>query len=351
MYYHRSAMAEAQKALWVLLELTRGLAEERPLGEALKLVTDAALELLPGDHASIRILDPTRTELICGARSGLGLGKRPVKHQLGLGVAGWVAENGQIARIDDASNDERFVARANQGFEIRSIVAVPMWSQGNVFGVLAVTAQEAGVFQEEHETLATLLANCTVPMIDKARLERLAVLDPLTLAFNRAYLEPALAAAIERVRGLPGGMSVMVVGVDDLGEVNERRGRAAGDRLLRELADRLRHTTRDQDQAIRFDGDVFILLMPGTGRQSVGAAAERIRAAVERDAVELQVGGPLSMTVSIGLASWDGDEGGSVLVERARAAMVLAKGAGKNRIESADPPLANTAETPSATGA
>jgi diguanylate cyclase (GGDEF)-like protein len=328
----RFSVMDAQRALEVLLGLTRELTAERSLNRALKLVTDAALNLLPGDHASIRVLDHTRTELLSGARSGSGAGKQPVRHTPGHGVAGWVVDEGEVARISDAREDSRFVPKPNQGFEIRSILAVPLWSAGEVVGVLAVTSARPETYDESHESLVCLLANCAVPPIEKARLARLAVTDPQTMAFNQGYLIPGLEREMEKMRGTPGALSVLMMDLDHFKGVNDRFGHAAGDRALREFADRVRQTTRDNDVVVRRGGDEFVLIMPGTDKHSAKAVAERIRTTMAAKPIHVSNQGSLSMTVSIGVATWNGQETPEQLENRADAAMYEAKVHGRDSV-------------------
>ncbi len=329
-------MTDAQRALAVLLELTARLTHERSLNTALKLVTDAALELLPGDHASIRVLEHTRVELLSGARSGSGAGKRPVKHVSGVGVAGWVVEHGEIARIADTRLDERFVPKQNQGFEIRAMLAVPLWSAGEVVGVLAVTAPEPDTFGPRDEQLCQLLANCAVPPIEKARLARLAITDAHTMAFNQAYLIPGLRQEMDRLRGASGALSVLLLDIDHFKAINDRFGHAAGDRALREFADRVRAMTRDADVVVRRGGDEFVLIMPGTPKDSAVAVAERIRADLEKRPMDLGGGRHVSATVSVGVATWDGRETPEALEARADQAMYQVKLSGRNGVRFRD---------------
>jgi len=313
-----------------LLDLTRALTERQPLAVALKLVTDAALDLLPGDHASIRVLDESRTELLSGARSGAGLGKRPVRHEPGVGVAGWVVDQGEVALLADTGNDNRFVFKANQGFRIRSMVAVPLWSAGNVVGVLAATSCELAAFGDRHCALASLLANCAVPPIEKARLARLAVTDSRTMAFNDAYLMPGLRAEMDRGSGGP--LSVLFMDLDHFKAVNDGYGHGAGDLVLKQFATRVRGTTRDSDVLVRRGGDEFVLIMPGTGRSDAIAVATRIRQEMATQPVQLGDDEQVTQTLSIGGATWNGRETPEELEKRADAAMYRAKGSGRNQV-------------------
>jgi two-component system cell cycle response regulator len=326
-------VVDRAKAFDALLELTRQLGVERPLNAALRLVSDAALELLAGDHASVRVLDHTRTELLCSARSGAGVDAKPASFSPGHGVIGWVVERGEAARVGDAAGDARFVHKEDQGFAIRSMLAVPLWSAGEVVGVLAVTSPETGAYAEQDEAVATLLANCSVPPIERARLARLAVTDPQTLAFNDTYLGRGLRLEMDRAAGRGAPLSVLVMNLDLFKRVNDTLGTGAGDQVLRRFADLVRATTRDDDVVVRRRGDEFVLLMPGTALEHAFAVGERIRCSLEGKPVELDDGRQVGQTVSVGVASWDGQESPADLERRGAKAVRAAKLHGRNRIQ------------------
>ncbi|MCA9619758.1 MAG: GGDEF domain-containing protein [Myxococcales bacterium] len=337
-------MQDAERALEVLLGLTRDLLEERSLNRALALVTEAALKILPGDHASIRVLDQTRTELLSGARSGIGENKQPVRHKAGQGIAGWVVDHGDVVRLSDATQDQRFVIKQKQGFKIRGMLAVPLWSAGEVVGVLATTSGDPDVYDESHETLAMLLANCAVPPIEKARLARLAITDAHTMAFNQAYLIPGLRAEMGKLRKHRGQLSLLLMDLDHFKDVNDRFGHSAGDEALRVFASRIRATTRDQDILVRRGGDEFVLIMPGTDRASAVAVAERIHRAMAGKPLNLGAGRTAEVTVSVGVATWDGHESPEKLEQRADEAMYEVKVHGRDGVRTSELPSA-AAET------
>lgn len=331
-------MIPPQQALEVLLELTRALTQERSLEDSLALVTQASLELLPeADHASVRLLDDSRTRLLSGARSGIGLEQAPLSFKPGEGLAGWVVANGQAARVDDVAADPRYVARPDQGFAVLSLLAVPLWSNATVVGVLAVSAPEPSAFREQDQLLASLLANCAVPAIERARLERLAVTDASTRAFNRRYFEPRLRDELARSHRSGSPLSILVMDLDHFKRVNDRHGHAAGDAVLRAFANRVRQATRRQDVLVRWGGEEFVLIMPDTGRDTACTVAERIRAESAATNFAVGDGSEVRQTVSIGVATWDGTEVAQELEQRADAAMYAAKRAGRNRVEVAQP--------------
>lgn len=323
---------DTKDALGVLLELTRVLAEETALERALQAVTDAAMELFPGYHCSVRMFDEKRVQLLTGARSGSGADHLPITFRRGEGVVGWVADHNEVARIDDVRGDPRFVPAVKQGFEIGSIIALPLPSATEVVGVLAVTAPEAGAFQDADEMLVRLLANCAVPSLERARLERLAVTDHNTLAFNQRALWPRLAEELERARHYVAPLSVLLMDLDRFKRVNDTFGHAAGDVVLRIFADRVRDAVRRPDVLVRRGGEEFVLIMPRTDHEQAATVAERIRQMVADTPMNVGDGVQIPQTVSIGVATWDGHETAREIEGRADAAMYQAKDAGRNRV-------------------
>jgi two-component system cell cycle response regulator len=320
----------------VLLQLTAQLADGRPLEDALRAVTDAALALLPGDHASIRLVDASASQLLSGARSGTGRDTPVVRLGVGEGVSGWVLAHGKHALVLDAHEDPRFKSVAGQGFAIGSMVAEPLVSEGVTIGILSVSSPEVNAFSETDELLARLLANCSVGPIQRARLERLAVTDDLTLAYNNRYLPARLLEEMERSRRSGDPLSVLLVDLDFFKKVNDTYGHAVGDQVLRGFVERVRAATRRVDILVRRGGEEFVLIMPATASAEAAIIAERVRQQVGEkpiDAGDARV----VQTASIGVATWDGRESPQALETRADTAMYVAKSEGRNRVVLSKP--------------
>lgn len=317
------------EALDILLDLTRTLTEQRSLEEALGAVTDAALRLLPCDHASIRLLDDSG-RLLAGARSGEGTDHAPQAFRSGEGVSGWVAREGVPVRIDDAHADDRFVARQDS-FRIGSLLAAPLSSAGRVIGVLSVSSPERGAFGDRDLDIARLLANTTVPPIEHARLERLSITDDHTATFNQRYLRPRLEEEMRRAALGGSALSVLMMDLDHFKRVNDTHGHPVGDVVLSIFAERAKKSVRRRDVLVRRGGEEFVLIMPMTGTEDARLVAERVRNAMDDD--DVVVGDVrLHQTVSIGVATWDGEEDADRLDERSDEAMYRAKQAGRNRV-------------------
>ncbi len=258
--------------------------------------------------------------------------------QRGEGLLGWVIEHREPIAVDDASVDSRFVPHEGQGFRIRSLIAEPLWSGGDVIGVLSVSSPARSAFSDRDRLLVRLLANCSVSPIERARLRRLAIVDDLTLAFNHRYLLPRLREEMERARRTGTPLSFLLMDLDHFKRVNDRFGHATGDLVLRLFADRVRANVRRIDVLVRRGGEEFVLLMPSTPAREAKTIAERIRYNLATHALDVQ-GEAIRQTVSIGLATWNGDEGPEALERRADAAMYEAKRQGRNRLSAAPEPV------------
>jgi diguanylate cyclase (GGDEF)-like protein len=330
-------MRDAQRTLEILLQLTAQLTDDRPLEDFLSAVTDASLEMLGAEHASIRLLDPSRATLLSGARSGAGAHDRPMQFRRGEGVLGWVVEHGQPVRIGAVEADARWVHGKTQGFEVRSIMAEPLWSSGEVIGVLAVTSTKGSAFSEDDQLMLRLLANCSAPPIERARLRRLAMFDDTTMAFNHRYLVPRIVEEMERAGRSGGELSLLYMDLDHFKSVNDRYGHAVGDGVLRMFADRVRRAVRRVDVLVRRGGEEFVLVMPATGATQALASGNRILHTLEGEELVLDGGLRIRQTVSIGVATWDAHEGPDELERRADDAMYEAKRLGRNRVVVAAP--------------
>ncbi|MBX3246187.1 MAG: GGDEF domain-containing protein [Myxococcales bacterium] len=325
-----------EHALRVLVELTRALTEAQVgLETALRLVTDAGVALFACDHASVRVLDDRGEHLLSGARSGASAHAIPSSFRRGLGVAGWVIEHGDVARVDDIATDPRFVQVPGQGFDIGSLLCVPLFSSGGVIGCLSLTATVRGYFSADDEILGRLLANCAVPPLERARLQRLAITDALTGALRQNQLRPVLEGAMQAARAHGGTLSIVALDLDHFKRVNDDFGHLVGDEVLRVFARRVREQVRAEDIVVRRGGEEFVVVLPACDLDVAIAAAERIRGHLATVPMEVE-GLSILQRVSAGVARWDGKESAASLERRADDALYAAKRAGRDRVVVAD---------------
>jgi diguanylate cyclase (GGDEF)-like protein len=164
--------------------------------------------------------------------------------------------------------------------------------------------------------------------IDVDTLERLAVTDPLTGLANRRGGERSVASEISRARRQRSALSCIFIDIDNFKRINDTFGHQAGDRLLRDLSDLLRHTLRAYDILVRWGGEEFLLILPGVTLDQARRLAERIRAAVER--LDTQGLGPV--TISAGTAALDTSYDFETMLMAADRRLYEAKSTGRNTV-------------------
>jgi diguanylate cyclase (GGDEF)-like protein len=174
-----------------------------------------------------------------------------------------------------------------------------------------------------------------------AELETVTRTDALTGIYNRRHLEERLHGLLAATRRHRQPVAVLMIDVDHFKAVNDSLGHAAGDAVLREIADRLRRGVRADDVVGRWGGEEFVVVGAATGGDAAAALAERLRRAIALSAVRLEGGGEVAVTVSIGCAAGvDGDA--EELVRRADACLHEAKAVGRHRTVAAVEPAPAT---------
>jgi diguanylate cyclase (GGDEF)-like protein/putative nucleotidyltransferase with HDIG domain len=165
------------------------------------------------------------------------------------------------------------------------------------------------------------------------QLEAEARLDPKTGLYNARHLEAALHEEVERAERFQRPFSVLVADLDLLRDVNNSYGHLAGDAVLKTIADIFKQTLRSYDVPTRFGGEEFAILLPETATDNALHIAERIRSAVA--ATLFRIPGhdkTISVTISIGVASYASGESTDDVMHRADLALYQAKSRGRNRV-------------------
>lgn len=317
--------------LSAITELARELQKPGELEEILQLVVDSAARSLRVERASLRVLDPTRTRLIAVCRSGESIHLDPdTEFRMGEGLVGWIAEHVKTIRTGDAEKDPRFAERGDRRERIRSFLGTPVVSGHICLGVLGVVHPEPDAFTEEHEELLTLISYMCGPFIEERRFSYVANVDPLTSAISRRGLAMVLPdSRISDAGDLP--VSVIMVDLDRLSEVNERMGNVIGDHVLRETSRLLGGILGAGDALVRYGGEEFLMVLPGVDGVAAGSMAEQARRAIQSSHLSIR-GVRVSVTASFGVAERRQGESRSDFIRRADEALLAAKKSGRNRV-------------------
>jgi diguanylate cyclase (GGDEF)-like protein len=159
-----------------------------------------------------------------------------------------------------------------------------------------------------------------------------ATIDRLTGVANRQALMTSLSREVERAARYERPLCVAFVDIDHFKAVNDSYGHAAGDIVLRGVAQTIAENLRTSDHIGRYGGEEFMLILTETDMEEGAAISEKLRKLVERGRFKVQGHPNLSVTVSIGIV---GGSGGQLraenMVRDADAAMYSAKSLGRNQ--------------------
>ena len=159
-----------------------------------------------------------------------------------------------------------------------------------------------------------------------------ALIDPLTGLPNRAAWGERLEHEIKQWQQHGNTLSLAMLDLDHFKRINDNYGHLAGDKVLKIIATVLRKRLRSSDFIARFGGEEFVLLMPATPPAVGAKLLETLRAAIEACPFHFK-GERVTITISMGLATFRAGEHSDLVLKRADQALYRAKNAGRNRVE------------------
>jgi diguanylate cyclase (GGDEF)-like protein len=327
---------QRQRLFEHLTDVQRAIARRAPLDQIFDTVTVSLRGLLDVDMCCLNLLDsddPSRASMTAfagvPAETAMRLQHLPLPT---AGVSGLAILGDELMMVTDYTASP-IAMPSMSAHRLASVMATPVHENGVVVGSLTVgtygrirewdkPAQEVLKAYAEHVSLALTDAR-TLEAMNQAFHDSLTGLASRALFLTR--MEEQLAA---------GSLAVLFVDLDRFKVINDSLGHAAGDRLLVEVADRIRACLRDQDTAARLGGDEFAVLLPGIGgAQEAKPIADRILQAL-REPFQLQpAAGESYISSSIGVAfSGAAEHGAQELMVHADLAMYQAKKQGKDRV-------------------
>lgn len=219
----------------------------------------------------------------------------------GLGIVNWVARHGKLLNVPDVSNHPLYVDAV--GPSIRSELCVPLLADGNVVGVMNLESDRLDGFSDADERLmisaADYIANAIHVVQLHGRLKTLSYTDALTGLDNHRVFFDRLVREARRSVASQTPLSVAILDVNNLKEINDSHGHLAGDAALRASADILRRSSRPEDVVARYGGDEFAMILPRITAEEAWAIVENIAAALA--ASEFEIDG---VTLPLPAASW-----------------------------------------------
>jgi len=290
-------------------------------------------KVVPLDYAAVAMVDGDRIRLQAVFGQVVATEMAEMVHPVQGTATEWILKYRKTTYQSDLQTaitywpDSHYVREG-----IRAIVHLPLMVRDQVIGTLLVASREANAYGEEDirlleqvsRQIATPLENATL----YARAEQRSRIDELTGLFNRRHFEERLKEEVSRHSRHDGMFSLLMLDLDSFKAYNDMYGHPSGDKLLRFIGSLVAASIRDADQAFRYGGDEFAVILPRTSPEDAYIVAERMRLRIAQEMEQRQSG----VSSSIGLASYpsDGVMPGE-LVATADTALYYAKNTGGNR--------------------
>jgi diguanylate cyclase (GGDEF)-like protein len=343
----------------VFQELGKALTSSLQLDQVLRTIMEKIDEFLRPDNWSLLLLDETTQELYFELAVGkVSQALKDVRIKLGQGIAGWVAQHGEIVIVPDTSKDTRFFGQVDEKtkMETRSIVAVPVKFRDTCLGVIElINCVGPDGFDPRDLKLLEALSDFAAIALENARhvkrIHELTITDDCTSLYNARHMGVILDTEIYRSQRYNYEFSLVFIDLDRFKQVNDTHGHLVGSRLLAEIGNSLKIHCRLIDFAFRYGGDEFVLLLPQTSKENATNVARRVHRLIRRTKWLSSEGMNITVTPSLGVAAYPVDsrtkEG---LLHLADEAMYLVKNTSRDAVAAANigilPALASDVELP-----
>jgi diguanylate cyclase (GGDEF)-like protein len=359
-----------------LFEVGRALQGARRVDVLVERIVAEVRTLFRFDELYLVLVDRERRvlDIRVHERDGVRLAAR-VK-PIDAGLFGWIVARAEPLLVGDWRDaTPELVQRAEVTDKpTGSLLAVPLVNDGIVLGLLSVQHTKPGIYaradlhlmrqlgahvagaladarafedlEDYRRDLEKRVAERTIEL-EKAstekerlitmlrersqRLERESQEDVLTGVSNRRAFMQRLASELEVSLAVGQPLSIAIADLDHFKAVNDELGHPVGDRALKHCAAIMRRGCRASDLISRIGGEEFAVILPGLTRNDAIAFCETLRASVAGYEWS-EIHPDLAITISIGLAQWDGSAELEELVHAADTQLYRAKRAGRNQV-------------------
>jgi len=316
-----ASIAAARQEVQLLYELTQDIGNSLSLDETLSVVSMRLKKMVP--YNAIAVYVSRGKVLIPHYVNGENYRFfSSLEIPIGEGLSGWVAGNRKSILNGNPSVEAGYMNDPARFSTLRSALSVPLEGVNGVIGALTLYRTDKDAFSRDHLRILLAITSKVSLAIENALRFQLAedsaTTDYLTALPNARSLFLRLDSELARCRRTLEPLTVLVCDVDDFKQVNDRFGHLEGNKVLRYVADVLRENCREYDYVARMGGDEFVLLLPGSDRETVHRRiAEFQSIACEAGGL---AGGATVINLSVGEAFYpdDGSDAEQLLAEADR---------------------------------
>lgn len=259
------------------------------------------------------LLDGFSVEACCGLRSGRSRWRKPAQSEV---------------------HCAHFTGTPPENY-----ICLPLAAQGETMGIIYVECPTPGTASMVDARFAPLqqlieLASVSIANLNlRSRLENQSIRDSLTGMFNRRFMEIALERELHRAMRQQKSLAVLMLDVDHFKQFNDTFGHEAGDEVLRNVADTIHQSIRNEDIACRYGGEELLLIMPEISTDDAVERADHLRQTISEIGLHYRGQSLRQITISVGVAVYPHHADTSeALLRAADRALYDAKHQGRNRV-------------------
>ncbi|MFA6142551.1 MAG: sensor domain-containing diguanylate cyclase [Candidatus Omnitrophota bacterium] len=293
----------------ILKEVVEALSTRVTLDEISAVIIEKAGKIVgKEDRILLYFVDTEKQALMLSASKG------PVKIMAKTGDVfdHWVFRNRKTLMVEDVKTDFRFSTEdiEESKSSLRSLVEVPLLSEDKVIGILRMDSAVEYMYVQDDLRLLDIIADLGAVAIQNALLiaktEELAIRDGVTGLVVRRYFMERFQEEVRRAAMKKDVLSILILDIDHFKNYNDKYGHAAGDLVLKHLANLLNSMVGEGDIVARYGGEEMVILLCGKDKDRAVSIAEEIREAVKNKPLVLRRH-TANITVSIGVAAYPND--------------------------------------------
>jgi diguanylate cyclase (GGDEF)-like protein/putative nucleotidyltransferase with HDIG domain len=280
-----------------LYEIAQALGSSLGVSDAMALIQDKVSRLVPFATCALFLGDDVKGYM---CRYAHGQGSEAL---LNWSPRSWSDLSLRIPSSADG--------RGAHGEELQALLPCPLVYDGRMIGSLIIYDVVAGRFTDDHKRVLRRVSEQAAAVIyNSTRFEQTqheSHTDPLTGLPNRRSLDRQFAAGLARAKRSGSIISVIVLDLDRLKEINDTYGHDAGDRAIRTVGNALRATVRQSDLCARFAGDEFIVVLWDCSPEHEMRRVKEVQNAVAAAPFEPRPGVRVPLSISAGPARFPND--------------------------------------------